>query len=184
MLEGSCYPWGVEQKLVGEFFSTSRGPFWVGSLAGMLQDFLTEQKISPEVHCQPNGPAEVQCKFVGLLSGLNFGEFWGVNFSKVNFSGGLFCFKNTRKKFDTRIRVQNSGVQNSCPTIRPLIRVPEAQNPLRRLSSLIHCIKFYYAPSGHGPPHLRLRRRPHKHFSCTPSDGENIFGPVGVSGLG
>ena len=46
--------------------------------------------------------------------------------------GGAFCAekKNRIKKFDTRIRVQNSGVQHSFHRIRPQIRVPEVQNPL------------------------------------------------------
>ena len=54
---------------------------------------------------------------------------WKVNFLRVNFSGGLFCRKNSINKFDPRIRVQNSGVQNFIPRIRPQIRVLEVQDP-------------------------------------------------------
>ena len=64
------------------------------------------------------------------------GEFWEVNFSTVNFSGASFPGKNRTKKFDPRIRVRNSGVQNSFSRIRAQIRVSEVQNPLCRNSSL------------------------------------------------
>ena len=49
----------------------------------------------------------MQCEFFGPISGLNFveGEFWEVNFSRVNFSGGLFRWKKQSQK----IRPKNSG---------------------------------------------------------------------------
>ena len=43
--------------------------------------------------------------------------------------------KNSQK-FDPRIRIKNSGIQESFPRIRPQIQVPEVQNPLCRLLSL------------------------------------------------
>ena len=71
-----------------------------------------------------------------------WGEFCDLNFRKWIsrgwiFQGASFAGKQSVKKFDPRIRVQNSGVQNSFPRIRPQIRVPEAQNPLCRPLSLI-----------------------------------------------
>ena len=70
---------------------------------------------------QPNGPAKVQCDFFWPDFWVEFWkvEFWEVNFSRVNFSGASFAGKNRVKKFDPRIRVRNSGVQNSFPRIRP-----------------------------------------------------------------
>ena len=65
---------------------------------------------------QPNGPAEVQCD---VFRPDFWVEFWEVSFSRVNFSGGLFCWKNGVENFDPRDRVQNSGVQNSFHRIRP-----------------------------------------------------------------
>ena len=59
-------------------------------------------------------------------------EFWEVSFSTVNFSGALFFLgKNRTKKFDPRIRVRNSGVQNSFTRIRAQIRVSSAKWPCR-----------------------------------------------------
>ena len=60
------------------------------------------------------------------------GEFLEGEF----FKGPLLLEKNRVKKFDPKIRVQNSGVKNSFHRIRAKIRVPEAQNPLCRLFSL------------------------------------------------
>ena len=40
-----------------------------------------------------------------FLGGIFEGEFWDVNFSRVNFSGGLFCWKKQSQK----IRPKNSG---------------------------------------------------------------------------
>ena len=45
------------------------------------------------------------------------------------------------KKFDPRIRPQNSGLKNSHPRIRPQIRVHEVQNPLRGNLPLIFEIR-------------------------------------------
>ena len=50
--------------------------------------------------------------------------------------GALLLEKNRVKKFDPRIRIRNSGVQNSSRRIRPQIRVLEVQNPLCRNLSL------------------------------------------------
>ena len=52
------------------------------------------------------------------------------------FQGASFAGKNRVKNFDPRIRVQNSGTQNSIPRIRPQVRVSEVQNPLCRHLSL------------------------------------------------
>ena len=71
------------------------------------------------------------------ISGSNFGrsilrcEFLEGEFLR----GPLFCWK-TGFKVEPRIRVQNLGVQNLGPRIRPQIRVSEAQNPLCRNLSL------------------------------------------------
>ena len=69
-------------------------------------------------------------------------EFWKVNFGRWIsqrwiFQGASFPGKNRTKKFDPRIRVRNSGVQNSFSRIRAQIRVSEVQNPLCRDLSLI-----------------------------------------------
>ena len=53
------------------------------------------------------------------------GEFLGREFFRASFAE-----KTQDKKFDPRIRVQNSGIQNSFPRIRPQVRVPEVRNPL------------------------------------------------------
>ena len=74
--------------------------------------------------------------FARFLGWILEGEFWEVNFSTVNFSGASFPGKNRTKKFDPRIRVRNSGVQNSFSRIRVQIRVSEVQNPLCRNLSL------------------------------------------------
>ena len=68
-----------------------------------------------------------------------------MNFSTVNFSGASFPGKNRTKKFDPRIRVRNSGVQNSFSRIRAQIRVSEVQNPLCRNLSLFMFIGFFLA---------------------------------------
>ena len=88
---------------------------------------------------QPNGPAEAPCEFFGPISGLNFGRWiLGGEFLEGEFFRGplLLAKKNRVKQFDSRIRVQNSGVQNLFRRIRPQIRVPEVQNPLSRNLSL------------------------------------------------
>ena len=102
------------------------GEVW-RQLCGMLTNFWNNKMN------QPNGPAEVRCEYIFPDLWV---EFWNVNrewiFLSVNFSGGLFWWKNRIKKLDPRIRVQNSGVQNLFPRIRPQIRVSEVQNPLCR----------------------------------------------------
>ena len=64
-----------------------------------------------------------------------WGEFFDVNFWQWIswgwiFEGALFIGKHRTKKFDPRIRPQNSGLKNSYPRLRPQIRVHEVQNPL------------------------------------------------------
>ena len=77
-------------------------------------------------------------------------EFWKVNFGRWIsrrwiFEGASFPAKNRTKELDPRIRVRNSGVQNSFPRIRAQIRVPEAQNPLCRNLSLTETwLRFLY----------------------------------------
>ena len=65
-----------------------------------------------------------------ILGWIFWCEFWAVNFLRVNFWGGSFYGKHRAKKFDPRIRPQNSGLKNSHPRIRPQIRVREVQTPL------------------------------------------------------
>ena len=43
--------------------------------------------------------------FARFLGWILEGEFWEVNFLRVNFLGGLICWKNRMKNFDPRIRV-------------------------------------------------------------------------------
>ena len=97
---------------------------------------LSRNKIRAKF--QQNGPAEVQCEFFSPDSGVNF---LAVNFLGVNFRGALFIGKHRTKKFDPRIRPQNSGLKNSHPRIRPQIRVHEVQNPLRGNLPLTLCEK-------------------------------------------
>ena len=64
-----------------------------------------------------------------------WGEFLDVNFGRWIswgwiFEGGSFIGKHRAKKFDPRIRPQNSGLKNLHPRMRPQIRVHEVQNPL------------------------------------------------------
>ena len=55
----------------------------------------------------------------------------------MDFSGGLSGWKKSRiKKIDPQIRVQNSGVQDSLPRIRPRIRVRRCKIPPCRNLSL------------------------------------------------
>ena len=116
-------------------------------------------------------------------------EFWEVSFGRwVSrawiFQGASFAGKNRVKKFEPRIRVQNSGVQNSFHRIRAWIRVPEARNPLCRLLSLTNfgrwktfkiCwkvpVKYLgLSPSTVGPPDWFqewLRIKAHRFFPIT-----------------
>ena len=41
------------------------------------------------------------------------GEFWEVNFSRVNFSGGLFCWSKQTQEFGSKIRASKFVSQNS-----------------------------------------------------------------------
>ena len=96
----------------------------------------TNKEKPPETsgESQPNRPAEVQCEFFGPISRLNFGR-WILGSESLEgefFRGPLSLDKRESKKSG----VQNSGVQNLFPRIRPWIRVPAAQNPLCRLLSL------------------------------------------------
>ena len=73
---------------------------------------------------------------------VNFSDFgrwisWGWIFE-----GALFIGKHRTKKFDPRIRPQNSGLKNSHPRIRPQIRVHEVQNPLCGNLPLRKCRNF------------------------------------------
>ena len=66
-------------------------------------------------------------RILGWIFDVNFWRWisWGWIFE-----GALFIGKHRTKKFDPRIRPQNSGLKNSHPRIRPQIRVHEVQNPL------------------------------------------------------
>ena len=73
-----------------------------------------------------------QCEFFSPSSG---GNFFDVNFGRWIsrgwiFEGALFIGKHRTKRFDPRIRPQNSGLKNAHPRIRLQIRVHEVQNPL------------------------------------------------------
>ena len=82
-----------------------------------------------------NGPAEGQCDFFCLNSGLNFGTLiLGGEFLEGEFSGGPLLLE----KQDAKIQPKNLGVKNMLLRIRPQIRVLEVHNLLcRNLSPLL-----------------------------------------------
>ena len=94
---------------------TGIGP-WMALPSVRTVFFFPKPKAEPELpepFSQPSGPADVQCEFfaAGFLGWILEGEFWEVNFSTVNFSGGLFFFflekirpKNSTQEFGSEIR--------------------------------------------------------------------------------
>ena len=78
------------------------------------------------------------------------GEFSGGSFAAaaaaaVAAAAAAAAEKKKKDQFDPRIRVQNSGVQNSFPRSRAQIRVSEVQNPLCRNLSLTKFQNSQYA---------------------------------------
>ena len=78
---------------------------------------------------------------------LNFGECecWEVNFWRVNFRGGLFCWKNRMKIRSKNSGVQNSGVQYSFGRIRPQNSGSGGANRGNQLGPSEHPKKFKVA---------------------------------------
>ena len=99
---------------------------------------LLRPAIIQEVEVHPlklRGSANWPCRGAMWIFWPDFWvEFWKVNFGRWIsrrwiFQGASFPGKNRTKKFDPRIWVRNSGVQNSFSRIRAQIRVSEVQNP-------------------------------------------------------
>ena len=79
-----------------------------GHLGGFFRPFSLEKH-------QPNGPAEVQCKFFGPISGLNFGRWiLGGEFLEGEFFRGPLLLEKTESKNST----QEFGSNIRAPKIR------------------------------------------------------------------